>query len=262
MILDQFKLGGKTALITGAGKGIGKGIALAFAEVGANVVVAARTESEIEATAEAARAFGVEALAVPTDVLQRADLEALAKAADERFGGVDILVNNAGGGPHQPALRTSEKVFETALRFNVTQAFLLSRLVAPGMLERGHGSILNISSSLGHVVGRGFVAYGTAKAALEHMTKLLADELSPKIRVNSISCGAIETDALRGFLANPKVRAGLASKTPLRDVGQVDDIAAAAIFLSAASGRYVTGKILEVDGGIAVSNTPFDLPDL
>lgn len=262
MILDHFKLTGKTALITGAGKGIGKGIALAFAETGANLVLAARTAQDLEETARAARALGVEALSVPTDVMDRTQLESLASQAFERFGTIDVLVNNAGGGPHQPVLRTSEKVFEQALRFNVTQAFLLTRLVAPRMLEAGSGSILNVSSSLGHVVGRGFVAYGTAKAALEHMTRLLASELAPKIRVNAVACGAIETDALRGFLSNEAVRAGLTQKTPMRGVGRVVDIAAAAVYLSSDAASYVTGKVLEVDGGIAVSNTPFDLPDL
>jgi len=262
MILEHFQLNGTNALITGAGKGIGRGIALAFAEAGANVALAARTAADIEATADDARKLGVEALCVPTDVTDRAALEALATAAFERFDHIDILVNNAGGAPHQPALRTSEAMFEHALRFNVTQAFLLSRLVAPRMLESGSGSILNISSSLGHVVGRGFVAYGTAKAALEHMTRLLANELAPKIRVNSIACGAIETDALRGFVASPGVREGLVKKTPLRKVGRVADIAAAAVYLSSDAGSYVTGKILEVDGGITASNTPFDLPDL
>ena len=171
-------------------------------------------------------------------------------------------MNNAGGAPHKPALRTSERTFEDALRLNTMAPFLLSRLVAPGMLERGSGSILNISSSLGRVVGRGFVAYGTAKAALQHMTRLLGNELAPKVRVNALSLGAIETDALRGFLQNEAIRDGLVSKTPMRCIGGTDDVVAAALYLSGPSGRWITGKVLEVDGGIEISNSPFDLPDL
>ena len=252
----------RVVLVTGAGKGIGRGIALGLAEAGANIVVAARTIDAVEQTAEQARAMGREALAVACDVTDRAQLERMVTAANERFGRIDVLVNNAGGAPHVPMLRTSEAVFEHALRFNVTQAFLLSRLVVPGMIERGSGTILNISSSLGRIVGRGFVAYGTAKAALEHMTRLMAAELSPKVRVNAISCGAIETEALRGFLANEAVREGLLSRTPLRMVGSVEDVAAAALFLCSDAGRYITGRILPVDGGIVTSNTPFDIQDL
>ncbi|NLY94348.1 MAG: glucose 1-dehydrogenase [Myxococcales bacterium] len=252
----------RVVLVTGAGKGIGRGIALAMAEAGADVVVAARTLADVEDTAEAARKHGVRALAVQCDVTERASLERLAKVAVEELGRVDVLVNNAGGAPHVPFLKTSEAVFEHALRFNVTQAFLLTRLLVPQMLERGNGCVLNVSSSLGRVVGRGFVAYGTAKAALEHMTRLMAAELAPKIRVNAVSCGAIETEALGKFLSNDAVKQGLVKKTPLRTVGTVEDVANAALYLCSDMSRYVTGRILPVDGGIDTSNTPFDLPDL
>ncbi len=262
MILDCFRLDDTIALITGASKGIGRGIAIGFAEVGADVVVAARTAGDLAEVVAEVEARGRRAVAVACDVTRRADLERLVASANDAFGRVDILVNNAGGAPHVPALRTSERVFEDALRFNVTAPFLLSRLVAPAMVKRGAGSILNISSSLGRVVGRGFFAYGTAKAALQHQTRLLANELAPKVRVNAIALGAIETDALRGFLQHDAVREGLVKKTPLRSIGVVDDAVAAALYLSARSGAYVTGKILEVDGGIEVSNSPFDLPDL
>lgn len=262
MLLDRFRVEDKVALITGGGKGLGKAIALGLAEAGANVIVAARTLEEVEAVAAEARALGREALAVRADVTKREDLEALRDAAFERFGHVDILVNNAGGAPHIPLLRTSEEAFEHALRFNVTQAFLLSRMLAPKMIERGDGKILNISSSLGRIVGRGFVAYGTAKAALEHMTRLMANELAPKVRVNALSCGAIETEALGKFLANESVRKGLVDRTPLRAVGSPEDVAAAALFLCSDASRYITGRVLPVDGGIVTSNTPFDIPDL
>lgn len=261
-ILDRFSLDGRVALVTGAGKGIGRGVAECFAEAGADLIVAARTLDDVERVAEAARQAGRKALAVSCDVTDREQLEMLAKRAHETFGRVDILVNNAGGAPHVPLLKTSEAVFEQALRFNVTQAFLLSRMIAPMMVASGSGNILNISSSLGRIVGRGFVAYGTAKAALQHMTRLMANELAPKVRVNAICCGAIETDALKAFLKNPAVREGLESRTPLRKVGQIEDAASAALYLCSDASAYVTGRILAVDGGIEVSNTPFDIPDL
>ena len=196
------------------------------------------------------------------DVTDRAQLEALVARAVEAHGRIDVLVNNAGGAPHVPLLKTSERVFEDALRFNVTQAFLLSRLCAPHLLATERGAIVNISSSLGRIVGRGFVAYGTAKAALQHMTRLMANELAPKVRVNAICCGAIATDALQGFLKNDAVRDGLIGKTPLRRVGEVEEIAATALYLASDAGGYTTGRILAVDGGIETSNTPFDIPDL
>ena len=130
MLLDRFRLDGKVAVVTGAGRGIGAGCALAFAEQGANVVVAARTKEQVEGTAEQARKFGVKALPVVCDVMERADLEGLVAATMSEFGRADILVNNAGGTPPMEALHTSEAMFEEAFRFNVTSAFVLTRLVA------------------------------------------------------------------------------------------------------------------------------------
>ncbi len=249
-------------MVTGAGRGIGRGIALCLAELGADVVLASRSIEPIEEVAELARAMGVKATPIVCDVTDRASLEAAVASAIDAHGQIDVLVNNAGGAPHIPALRTGESAFEHALRFNVTQAFLLTRMVVPGMIERGAGSVINISSSLGHVVGRGFVAYGTAKAALEHMTRLLGNELAPKVRVNAIACGAIETDALKQFLSNDAIRDGMIARTPLRRVGSIEDVCSVAALLASDAGAYMTGKVIEVDGGLTRSNTPFDIPDL
>jgi 7-alpha-hydroxysteroid dehydrogenase len=261
MILDRFRLDGRVALVTGASKGIGRGIALAFAEAGADLVLASRTSADLEAVAEAVRGRGRRALAVPCDVNERAQLEQLAERAWQEYGRIDVLVNNAGGAPPKPALRTSEKVFEEAFHFNVTSAFLLSRLVIPRMLERDGGNVLNVSSGLSWLVEKGFVAYGTAKAALSHMTRLLAYELAPRVRVNAIAVGAVATEALRPFLeALPEARAKLEAATPLGRIGTPEDIAAAALYLCSPAGAWVTGKVFEVDGGTVASNWPLDLP--
>ncbi len=250
-------LAGKSAIVTGAGRGIGRGCALAFAEAGADVVCAARTREQIEDTAEQARALGRRALALPCDVNERAQLESLVEQTMAEYGQIDVLVNNAGGWPPKPALTTSEKNFEEAFRFNVTTAFLLSRFAIPHMLEGDGGAIVNISSAAGRIAQKGFVAYGTAKAALSFMTRQLAAEFAPKVRVNAIAVGAVETSALAPFL-NDELRAAMEKMTPMQRIGSVEDIAVGALYLASTAASWVTGKVIEIDGGTETTNWPFD----
>jgi 7-alpha-hydroxysteroid dehydrogenase len=256
MILDRFRLENQVAIITGAGRGIGEGCALAFAEMGAHVVCAARTRDQIEAVADRVRGFGRRALAVPCDVTDRAQLENAVSETVREFGRIDILVNNAGGTPPRPALLTSEEAFEGALRFNVTSAFLLSRFVIPHMQQGEGGSIVNISSAAGRLVQGGFVAYGTAKAALSFMTRELAAEFAPQVRVNAIAVGAVGTSALLPFL-NDELKAAMESMTPMGRIGSVEDIAIAALYLASPASSWVTGKVIEVDGGTEAMTWPF-----
>jgi len=255
-LLDRFRLDGKVALVTGAGRGIGRGIALAFAEMGADVVCAARTPAEIDATADAARALGRRALAMPCDVTDATQLETLAREVIARLGHVDLLVNNAGGYPPMPALDTDGPSWEWCFRFNLTSAFLLTRACLPHMMERGGGAVLNISSAAGRIIRGGFVAYGTAKAALSFMTRQLAAEFAPTIRVNALAVGAVETSALRPFLTDD-IREKMEAMTPMRRLGTVEDIALAALWLCSPAGGWVTGKVVEVDGGTESTNWPF-----
>lgn len=263
MILDRFRLEGKVAIVTGAGKGIGRGIALGFAEAGADVVCAARTASEIESTAEAIRGLGRRALAVQTDVTVSDDLERLVDTTVSGLGRIDVLVNNAGGTGPRPALDTSERFFEAALRFNVTSAFLLSRMSIPRMIETaGGGAIVNISSRSSDMVQTSFVAYGAAKAALNMMTRNLAAEVAPKVRVNAISVGGVETEGLAMVLTNDAIREQFESNTPMHRPGQPEDIACAALYLASPAAAWVTGKVFQIDGGTEAPAMSVPVPPL
>ncbi len=254
MILERFRLDGQVAVVTGAGRGIGRAIALAYAEAGADVVCAARTPEQIEDTAERVRALGRRALPVPCDVLEREQLESLVGRSLDGFGRIDILVNNAGGWPPKPALRTSEKEFEAAFRFNVTTAFVLTRLVVPRIVETaGSGSVVNISSVAGRETSPGFVAYGTAKAALSFMTRELAQDFAPRVRVNGIAVGSVETEAL-GAVLTDEIREEMIRLTPMARLGQVEDVAACALYLASPAAGYVTGEIYGVNGGLVGLN--------
>ncbi len=249
-ILDKFTLRDKVAIVTGAGKGIGAGIARTFAEAGADVVIGARTTADLECVAGEIEALGRRALVVPTDVLDFAQLQNLVDRAMAEFGRIDILVNNAGGFPPKPVAQTSAREFEAAFRFNVTTAFELSRICAPLMVaSAGGGAILNISSIAGHKPTPCFAAYGTAKGALSYLTRELAQEFAPKVRVNAIAVGSTRTDALNTVLT-PEIEQTMVDLTPMARLGEVEDIALGALYLCTPAASYVTGEILGVNGGM------------
>lgn len=263
MILDKFRLDNSVAVVTGAGRGLGAAIAVAFAEAGADVVIAARTRSQLEAVAEQVEGAGRRAHIVAADLAHPEETAKLAAEAVDAFGRLDIVVNNVGGTMPNMLLTTSAKDLKDALTFNVVTAHALTTAAAPLMLEHaGGGSIINITSTMGRLAGRGFAAYGTAKAALAHYTRLAAMDLCPKIRVNGIAPGSILTSALDVVASNDELREPMEKVTPMRRLGDPTDIAAAAVYLASPAGSYLTGKILEVDGGITFPNLDLPIPDL
>jgi 7-alpha-hydroxysteroid dehydrogenase len=262
VISDLFRLDGKAAIVTAAGRGIGARIATAFAEVGADVVIGARSEDQLADVAAQVEKLGRRAVVIPGDLSSRDGMALLVDAAKRELGRADIVVNNAGGTMPQAFLDTSERAFDEALRWNVTTAFNLTQLAVPLLLESGGGSIINIASVAGSFSSRGFSAYGTAKGALIKLTRHLAMDLAPKVRVNSISPGSIMTSALDTVLTMPELERAMIDATPLGRLGTVDDIAAAAVYLASDAGAYVTGRDIRVDGGIENSSLEMGIPDL
>ena len=236
MLLDRFRLTDRVAVVTGAGRGIGAGCARALAEAGADVALTARTKEQLDEVADDVRSLGRRALVLPGDVSELATLDRLVEETVGELGRIDVVVNNAGGSMPTALLDTSVRSFEEAFHFNVTTAFALSKAAIPHMLESGGGSIVNISSAMGRLRDRGFVAYGTAKAALAHMTRLMAADCAPRIRVNAIAVGSVATSAL--------------------------EIVIGALYLASDASSFVTGKVIEIDGGIEAANLDMHIPDL
>jgi len=262
MIQDRFRVDDQVAIVTGAGRGIGAATAVALAEAGADVVLSARTPEQLEAVAAQVEAAGRRAVVVPADLSDLDAVAALAGAAHDAFGRLDIIVNNVGGTMPRPFLDTSPRRLIEAFSFNVATAHALTRAAVPLMLDTGGGAVVGISSMMGRTSGRGFVAYGTAKAGLAHWTRLAAQDLAPRIRVNAIAVGSIATSALEIVLEDDTLRTTMEQGTPLRRIGDPEEIAATVLFLASPAGGYITGKVVEVDGGIEHPNLDMGLPDL
>jgi NAD(P)-dependent dehydrogenase (short-subunit alcohol dehydrogenase family) len=340
MILDLFRVTGRVAVVTGAGRGLGAAAAVGLAEAGADVVISARSADQLASVAAQVGAAGRRALAVPADLSDLDAAAALAGAAVDAFGRLDIVVNNVGGAMPRPFAATGPAHLEAAFHFNVAVAHALTRAAVPYLLaavegggpadaregegagaeggtgagaeggtgagaEGGTGAgaeggaaqgegagapegdgggtgegaratggepggagratasaVINISSAVGRTAGRGYLAYGTAKAALAHYTRLAAADLAPRIRVNAIAVGAAATSALDIVLTDDGLRGQMERATPLRRIGDPREVAAAVVFLASPASGYITGKIMEVDGGIDRPNLDLGIPDL
>ena len=252
MLLDAFKLDGRTAIVTGAGRGIGKAIAESFAEMGANVVCVARSSADIEATAEQVRGYGTKALAATCDVSREEQLQQLVAQTVAAFGGMDILVNNAGapGKGYGSLSDVDMSRFEHTLRINLSSAYSLTHLCLPHLKKSSRAAIVNVSSALSWMVDSNFAAYAAAKAGMNQMTRVLAYELAPHIRVNAVAPGAVATPSTAYLTGNEKLKAATERWIPLQRFGSPVDLALAVLYLASDASSFVSGKILEVDGGM------------
>jgi NAD(P)-dependent dehydrogenase (short-subunit alcohol dehydrogenase family) len=253
--MNLFDLSGKVAIVTGSSRGIGRAIAEAFAEAGARVVISARNQGPCDEVVEAIRKKGGEAIAVTARISDHAQLKNLVAKTRERWGAVDILVCNAGINPHYGKLEDlTDPVFERMMTNNVLSNLWLSKLCVPDMKARRDGSIIFISSIGGLKSSTVIAMYGVTKAADIALCRSLAAEWGPEgIRVNCIAPGLIETAFARALYEDPERRARREAETPLRRLGQPEDIAGAALLLASRAGAFITGHTLVVDGGTMIT---------
>ncbi|MDG1892766.1 MAG: 3-oxoacyl-[acyl-carrier-protein] reductase [Verrucomicrobiota bacterium] len=245
------ELNSQIAVVTGAGRGIGKAIALCFAEAGAQVICLSRTLKNAETTANAIRDVGGQASSLALDVSSGEETRAVIDSILHETGRVDILVNNAGVTQDDLLMRMSEEAWDNVLDTNLKGAFNLCRALARPLMKQRSGRILNISSVIGLMGNAGQSNYAASKAGLIGLTKSIARELAPRnITCNAIAPGFIETDMTAGLTEEQKK--GILQQVPLKQLGQPRDIALAALYLAGPGGRYITGQVLTVDGGMVM----------
>jgi NAD(P)-dependent dehydrogenase (short-subunit alcohol dehydrogenase family) len=246
-VLDRFRQDGRTVIVTGVGPGIGEHAAKAYAEVGANVVCAARTADKVERVAAEIRAAGGNAIAVPTDVGDPAQLSRLVDATHDAFGPVHVVLNNAALGIvalDGDAWDNTEELWAEVLAVNLMAPFRLARLVMPDMETHGHGSFITVLSCAGFTPIPPQVAYGTSKAGLLMLTRYLAKMCAPHCRVNALCPGSMTAD---GTFRDDMV--GLAAKNAIQRIGAADEAIGALLLLASDASSYTTGSTVFVEGG-------------
>lgn len=251
-----FDLSGKSAIVTGAGRGLGRAMALGLAENGADIMLVSRSENEIREVADEVKALGRRAIFCTADVAVKADVERMVAAAEVEFGQIDILINNAGVDRNIPAVDYGEDEWDRIIGTNLKGYFLCSQAVGRRMIAQGGGSIVNNSSIYGSVGMADNLPYGASKGGVNQLTRMLAVEWAPHgIRVNAIAPGYMapmsRDDGQSG--PGPKVEAWVAARTPMRRRGRPDELIGPAVFLASDASSYVTGAILAVDGGWTAS---------
>jgi gluconate 5-dehydrogenase/2-deoxy-D-gluconate 3-dehydrogenase len=249
-----FSVRDKAVVVTGAGRGIGRVLALAFAERGAHVVLASRTLDEVEQAAGACRALGVQALAIDLDLRLAASADRLAQRTVEALGRIDVLINNAGVFVNAPAVEFGEADWDLTIDTNLKGAFFCARAAGRAMVEQGGGRIINVSSALAGVAQQGYASYGASKAGLEQITRVLALEWARHgITVNAIAPTTTATAERPGRLTTPEAIRRAEALIPLGRYGQPEDLVGAAMYLASEASSFMTGQVLRVDGGFSLT---------
>ncbi|MCZ6591386.1 MAG: SDR family oxidoreductase [Alphaproteobacteria bacterium] len=251
---SMFDLSGKVAIVTGSTKGIGKAIATALADHGAKVVVSSRDSGRVAETVKKLADGGRDVLGIPCNVGHKDQLQALVDETRKAWGQIDIIVGNAAINPHYgPSMEIPDEIFAKVMATNIQSNLWLAQMVADEMRARKDGAIIYISS-IGGLRGSGVIGtYGISKAADIQLARNLAIELGPdNIRVNCIAPGLVKTDFARALWEDPEYAEPRIASTPLRRLGEPDDIAGAAVYLASAAGRWTTGHTIVIDGGATV----------
>ena len=252
---SYFRLDGKVAIVTGASRGIGKSIAMAYARYGAKVIVLSRKFDACEKVVREISSVGGEAIATEANISDKTSLEELVRFSVATYGGIDILVCNAASNPFYGELKDiPDEAFEKILKNNILSNHWLSALASPHMIKRNGGSILIVSSIAGLKGTPGLGAYAVSKAADMQLIRNLAIELGDKkIKVNGIAPGLIKTDFAKALWEDSKIRDHYEQKTALKRLGDPDDIAGIALFLASEASAYITGQTIVADGGITIT---------
>jgi NAD(P)-dependent dehydrogenase (short-subunit alcohol dehydrogenase family) len=254
MFLPSFDLSGKTAIVTGAGRGIGRALAVGLAEAGADVALLARTEKDLTETAGMIEELGKKALILPTDVTERKQIHTAIAEIEAKWGKIDILVNNAGMNIRSKALDATDEEWQKIMDTNLKSAFMMSQEAGRIMKsQESGGKIINIASVAGQVALRTGVVYAATKAALMQMTKVLAMEWGQYgVNVNSIGPWYFKTPLTEKLLADEAYVKDILAVTPLKRIGELPELVGPVVFLSSDAGNYVTGQTLFVDGGMTI----------
>jgi len=248
--MSQKKLQGKTALITGASKGLGKAMALALAEAGARLVLVSRDREQLNETARAARKFDTDAEVLQADVTDEQQVLALEKSVGAKFGKLQILINNAGINIRKSVTDFTLAEWNQVVATNLTSVFLMCRSFVPGMKGQGYGRIINLTSIMSHVAIAGRTAYCASKAGLLGFTRALALELvAERITVNGISPGPFATELNKPILDNPELNQQFISRIPIGRWGQVEEVGKLAAYLCSEDAGFITGTDILIDGG-------------
>lgn len=251
-VLDQLRLDGRVALVTGASRGLGRAMAVALAEAGADVALLARSRDGLRDTAAAVTALGRRALALPADVVVEAEVQAAVERALEAYGAVDVLVNNSGVAVVKPLVETTPAEWRRILETNLTGAFNCCRAVGPGMIARRRGKVVNVASVLGARGLAGYAAYSASKGGLLALTRALAVEWARhNVQVNAVAPGWFVTSMNEEAFADARIRERLLRDVPARRTGRPEELGPLVVYLASAASDYVTGEVVFVDGGFS-----------